>query len=313
LHSSCGHWNPDERLLVDWKRSRVLRLIYLVAAGAALAYAGLLLMLWRYQERVLFQPPRAVHDGPVAAQRVSYRAADGVELFGFLVGNCRSPRVAVIAFHGNADVSRWLIPWATRLASRTDACVLLPEYRGYDGIPGGPTYASSALDAEAAMGFLTHQLGVSFADVILYGHSLGSAVAAELAARDTPRALVLQSPLSTARAMAARLGVPGVSGVWRLISRIHFDTPTRVHSLRAPVWVSHGDRDAVVPVRMGREVFAAAATKGELLVVRGAGHNDVPDVGGPAYWSWLERAVDSGESSAASATLGAGAERRSAP
>ncbi|HEY2162433.1 MAG TPA: alpha/beta hydrolase [Gemmatimonadaceae bacterium] len=291
----------------------MLRLIYLVTAGVALAYVGLLLILWRYQERVLFQPPRAVRDGPVAAERVSYHAADGIELFGFLVGNCRSPRTAVIAFHGNADVSRWFIPWATRLARETDGCILLPEYRGYDGIPGGPTYASSALDAEAAMEFLTARLGISHTDVVLYGHSLGSAVAAELAARDTPRALILQSPLSTARAMAARLGVPGIAGLWHLISRIHFDTPTKVRSLRAPVWVSHGDRDVVVPVRMGREVFAAAENKGELLVVRGAGHNDVPEVGGNAYWSWLVRAVDTGDAPAAGATLGAAAERRSAP
>jgi hypothetical protein len=285
----------------------------LVTGGAALAYAGLLLMLWRYQERVLFQPPRAVRDGPVAAERVSYRAADGIELFGFLVGNCRSPRAAVIAFHGNADLSRWLVPWATRLARATDGCVLLPEYRGYDGIPGGPTYATSALDAEAAMEFLTTRLGVSHGDVVLYGHSLGSAVAAELASRDAPRALVLQSPLSTAKAMAARMGVPGISSFWRIMSRIHFDTPSRVHVLQAPVWVSHGDRDVVVPVRMGREVFAAAENKGELLVVRGAGHNDVPEVGGEPYWSWLVRAVDSGEAPPAGATLGAAAEKRSAP
>lgn len=270
-------------------------------------------MLWRYQERVLFQPPRALRDGPVAAERVSYRAADGIELFGFLVGNCRSPRTTIIAFHGNADVSRWFIQWATRLARETDGCVFLPEYRGYDGIPGEPTYASSALDADAALDFLTGRLGVSHADIVLYGHSLGSAVAAELAGRDTPRALVLQSPLSTARAMAARFGVPGVARLWRLISRIHFDTPTRVRSLRAPVWVSHGDQDVVVPVRMGREVFAAAANKGELLVVRGAGHNDVPEVGGSAYWSWLLRAVDSGERPSDGATLGVAAERRSAP
>jgi pimeloyl-ACP methyl ester carboxylesterase len=270
-------------------------------------------MLWRYQERVLFQPPHGVRDGPVQAERVAYRAADGAELFGFLVGNCQRPRVAVIAFHGNADVSRWGIPWATRLAGETDACVLLPEYRGYDGIPGGPTYASSALDAEAAMDYLTLRFAVAPADVVLYGHSLGSAVAAELAARANPRALVLQSPLTTARAMAARLGVPGIARLWRLISRVHFDTPMRVRSLRAPVWVSHGDRDAVVPVRMGREVFAAAENKGELLVVRGAGHNDVAEIGGDAYWSWLARAVESGEATSPSTTLGAAAERRSAP
>ncbi len=281
-----------------------------MAGGTALAYAGLLFVLWHYQEHVLFQPPRAVHDGPVPAERVAYRAADGVELFGFLVGECRHARNAVVAFHGNADVSRWLIPWASRLARQADACVFLPEYRGYDGIPGGPTYATSSLDASAATLFLSARLGISSGDLVLYGHSLGSAVAAELAVREPPRALVLQSPLTTARAMAERMGVPGINGFWRLISRIHYDTPTRVRSLRSPVWVSHGDRDVVVPVRMGREVFAAAANKGELLVVRGAGHNDVPEVGGQAYWSWLVRAVQSGTPAAARvATRDAVAER----
>jgi uncharacterized protein len=299
--------------LVDSKRSRVLHLIYLVAGGAVFAYVGLLLLLWRYQEHVLFQPPHGVHDGPVPAQRVSYRAADGVELFGFLVGDCRSPRLTVVAFHGNADVSRWFVPWATRLARAADACVFLPEYRGYDGIAGGPTYATSSLDATAATAFLSDSLGVAPSDVVLYGHSLGSAVAAELAAREQPRALVLQSPLSTARAMAGRLGVPGIDGLWRLISRIHFDTPARVRSLHAPVWVSHGDHDAVVPVRMGREVFAAAADKGELLVVKGAGHNDVAEVGGQAYWSWLVRAVQSGAPVSGEATRAVAAERRSVP
>ena len=288
----------------------MLRLIYLFAGGVAVAYAGLLLMLWHYQERVLFQPPHGVNNGPVAAERVTYRAADGVELFGFLVGECKPARVAVIAFHGNADISRWLVPWASRLAREADACVFLPEYRGYDGIAGGPTYSSSSLDANAAADFLSEHLGIARDDLVLYGHSLGSAVAAELASREPPRALVLQSPLTTARAMAGRLGVPGIRGFWRLISRIHYDTPTRVRSLRAPVWVSHGDRDVVVPVRMGREVFAAAAVKGELLVVRGAGHNDVPEIGGQAYWSWLVRAVQSGAPPAARvATRGAVAER----
>ncbi|HET7373614.1 MAG TPA: hypothetical protein VFJ20_09515, partial [Gemmatimonadaceae bacterium] len=61
--------------------------------------------------------------------------------------------------------------------------------------------------------------------------------------------------------------------------------------LRARVWVAHGERDRVIPVEMGRQVFAAAANRGELLVVQGAGHTDLPEVGGPAYWSWLARAI----------------------
>ena len=64
-----------------------------------------------------------------------------------------------------------------------------------------------------------------------------------------------------------------------------------MRSLRCPVWVAHGTRDVVIPVRMGREVFNSAAVKGELLIVDGAGHNDVPEVGGDAYWRWLEAAA----------------------
>ena len=90
--------------------------------------------------------------------------------------------------------------------------------------------------------------------------------------------------------MARRMIVPGLGALWRVISRVHYDTIGRVRRLSSPVWVAHGDRDLVIPLRMGREVFAAAARRGELLIVRGAGHNDVDEVGGDAYWDWLRRA-----------------------
>jgi fermentation-respiration switch protein FrsA (DUF1100 family) len=56
--------------------------------------------------------------------------------------------------------------------------------------------------------------------------------------------------------------------------------------------VVHGERDGVIPVRMGRAVHAAARVPGDLLLVRGAGHNDVRDVAGDAYWAWLRRALE---------------------
>ena len=91
--------------------------------------------------------------------------------------------------------------------------------------------------------------------------------------------------------MAARMYVPGLQLVFGLITRVHYNTLTLVRALRAPVWVAHGDRDRVVPLRMGKEVFEAAAHRGELLVVRGAGHTDLPEVAGSAYWSWLAGAI----------------------
>ena len=273
----------------------MIYLIFLCTFGLVALYSGLLSLLWRFQERVVFQPPTAPPT-EVPAKRVAFRASDGVHLFAYVVGDCGDAasarrRTVMLAFHGNADVARWLVPWASAAARETGACVVLPEYRGYDGADGSPTYAASALDARAALDFIRDTMHVSTADMVFFGHSLGSAVAAELAAAETPRALVLQSPFSSARDMAARMFVPGLTLFWTMISRVHFDTLGRVHKLHAPVWVAHGDRDLVIPVRMGREVYAAAAEKGRLLIVHGAGHNNVAEVGGRDYWSWLTSAV----------------------
>jgi len=74
---------------------------------------------------------------------------------------------------------------------------------------------------------------------------------------------------------------------------VHYDTVQRVHELAIPVWVTHGLRDRVVPVQMGKEVYDAAKVKGELLLVPGAGHNDVAELAQDEYWNWFRRAVSS--------------------
>ncbi len=268
----------------------MVSLLPLVALGLVLLYAGFVAMVWWFQERIVFQPPSAPVS-TIGARRASYRTSDGIDLFAYVVGECTPPTTAVLAFHGNADVARWLVPWASTLSRMTGACVVIPEYRGYDGAAGTPSYAASSLDARAALAFVRDTLHVPAEHTVFFGHSLGSAIASELTGVETPRALVLQSPFSTIRAMAARMFLPGLSRAFALISRFHFDTVARVRTLAAPVWVSHGDRDIIIPVRMGREVYAAAEHKGQLLIVHGAGHNDVAQVGGPSYWDWLSRAV----------------------
>lgn len=265
--------------------------ILFATAGVGLLYSGLLLLLWHFQERIVFQPPDDVSPTSVPARRVHYLAADGVKLFAYVVGDCAEDRTLVLAFHGNAEVARWLVPWASTVSRETNACVVLPEYRGYDGLGGIPTYGGSALDARAALQYVTDTLGVKPANLVYFGHSLGSGIAAELADVQTPRSLVLQAPFSSAREMGNRMYLPGLGAFWGIVSRVHFDTIRRVQSMSAPVWVAHGDRDLVIPVHMGREVFQAAGHKGDLLVVHRAGHNDVAEVGGSAYWNWLTRAV----------------------
>jgi fermentation-respiration switch protein FrsA (DUF1100 family) len=277
---------------------RVVSIVGIAIAVALVWVAFTTVWLWRHQERVVFQPPSVHPDAPASAQRVDFRAADGHRLFGYVVSPKavrRAPSAVVIAFHGNADLAAWTVPWATELAERTGVTVFIPEYRGYGGIAGTPTYESAADDARGALLFARAQLRP--AGIVLYGHSLGSALATELAAGmrpDAPLSLILQSPFTSAREMAARMLVPPIPWLWRRISRVPYDTRALVSELEAPVHVAHGVRDLTIPVRMGRQVFGAARRRGELLVVDGAGHNDVADVGGERYWRWLADAVRDG-------------------
>ena len=290
---------------------RVLITALAVAALAVAGFAALVALVWWRQERIVFQPPRAflAWDGAEEhVRQVRYRAADGQELYAFVVtppvrgsaggaaadGDGAEPparRGVVLAFHGNADLATNWIGWARTVARRTGLAVVVPEYRGYGGLPGTPTYEGSRLDARAAYALARDTLGADPARVAIYGHSLGSAIGTELAAETRPRALLLEAPLTSARAMARIVVAGPVVALWRVISRVHYDTETRVRALDVPVHVAHGERDFIIPVHMGRAVHAAARVPGELLVVRGAGHNDVQVTGSGDYWRWLEQAL----------------------
>jgi fermentation-respiration switch protein FrsA (DUF1100 family) len=264
-------------------------------AFLALLTAGFLLLIvlaWTLQERIAFQPPRSPYPDPGATTRVEYSASDGQQLFGYVVGSPQRSGPLIIAFHGNADIAVRMIDWAHEVVLRTGIPVLLAEYRGYMGIEGRPTYDGVGRDAEAAYAFARDSLQVNPGQIALFGHSLGTAVASELAARHPPAALVLESPFTSARDMAAAMvGRWFTSTVWSLVSRLHFDTLTIVESLDVPVSVAHGGRDLVVPSRMGKSVYGKARVKGEWLFIPDAGHNDLRLRAGDRYWEWLTNSL----------------------
>lgn len=270
----------------------MLRFLVIAAGIMALGLAGLILLVWWGQERMVFQPPAGRWADVPGARRLEFRGADGTPLFAYGIGALDSVRAGtplVIHFHGNAEIAAWAVPWAQEVARRTGAAVLVAEYRGYSGIPGSPTYTASRDDAAALWEHARADLGAVPERTSFHGFSLGTAVATELAAIATPRSLVLEAPFTSAREMAGRMGPFLVGPLWGLIARVHYDTRARVAVLDAPVWVAHGDRDGVIPFTMGEQVFAAARRKGAFLRVPGAGHNELQD--GRGYWEWLEGAL----------------------
>jgi uncharacterized protein len=250
-----------------------------------------IVLLWRAQERVLFQPPR-LDEAPAESGRVYYKAEDGQQLTGFVVGDPRSAPGVLLCFHGNADLAVWQLDWAAMVHQHTRYAVFLAEYRGYMSLGGSPTYSNTKLDAQAAHDFLVSELGVDRRHIAYFGHSLGSAIATELAEVHPPVALLLQSPFASARAMARLIVSHPVVLVWKAISRIHFDTKEAVSHLDVPVSVAHGKHDRLVPFRMGVDVYESAKRKGQFLLVDSAGHNDVADVGGDKYWQWVTAALN---------------------
>ena len=271
------HWNPLGAPAIG----------VLIVLGLLL---GFLFLIWWSQERILFQPPK-VYGIPVESGRIHYKAADGQQLVGFVVGDPKRAPGVLLSFHGNADLAVWQLDWAAEVHRRTSYAIVLAEYRGYMSLGGSPTYSNSKLDAQAAYDHLVSALGVQPDRIAYFGHSLGSAIATELAEIHPPTALVLQSPFSSARAMARLIVLPPVVLAWKAISRIHFDTREAVSRLDVPVSVAHGKRDRIVPFRMGLEVYDAAKRKGELLLLDDAGHNDVAEVGEEKYWNWFKAAL----------------------
>jgi pimeloyl-ACP methyl ester carboxylesterase len=284
---------------------RLLTFVGYAAVAVVVWIAVMTVWLWRNQERVVFQPPSLGAPDPAGARRVDVRAPDGNPTFAFVVSPAKTgPKpTVVLAFHGNADMAVWQVPWAQELSHRTGAVVVAAEYRGYAGVPGAPSYDAAANDARGALAYVRT---LAPGRVVLFGHSLGSAIATELAAEmkgDPPAALVLQSPFTSARDMAKRMLVPVISALWGRITRVHYDTKQVVQTLDVPVWVAHGSIDLTIPSRMGRDVSEASHKKGRLLIVSGAGHNDVAEVGGERYWQWISEAVTGNAASAPVAGL----------
>jgi len=274
-------------------RIRMMSSLLVIAAVIAALLASVIGLIWVFQERIAFQPPRGPWPDVPDTRRVEFTAKDGQPLFAYVVGDANPSGGLLISFHGNADLAVWQIGWAEEIARRTGITIMLTEYRGYMGLRGRPSYETSQLDAEAAYDFARDGLQFPAERLAFFGHSLGTAIAAELAVEHPPAALLLQSPFTSAREMTKRMvGYEPSGPLWRLISRLHYDTGARVAQILAPVSVVHGEADGLIPAAMGRKIFDAAKVKGSFLLVSGASHNDVAQRGGESYWNWISHALE---------------------
>ncbi|MDP1956786.1 MAG: alpha/beta fold hydrolase, partial [Rhodocyclaceae bacterium] len=206
---------------------------------AAMTYAGFALLLYLLQPSLVYYPEigREIAATPREAgllyEDVKLVTTDGVDLHGWFVA-ASDPRGTVLFLHGNAgNISHRLD--SLRMFQRLGYSTLIVDYRGYGNSAGKPTEQGTYLDAAAAWDYLTQTRNIPAASIVLFGESLGGAVAAWLASRQThaaPAALVISSGFTSVPDLAADI-YPWLPVRW--LARFHYDTRAYLHATTVPV------------------------------------------------------------------------------
>jgi fermentation-respiration switch protein FrsA (DUF1100 family) len=248
--------------------------------------------VWLLQRRLIYFPatrlPRPADVGLVSAQSVAVTTADGLDLRAWYVPPAGEPAGAVLIMPGNAGNRAHRAPLAAALRDAGLAALLL-DYRGYGGNPGHPSQDGLLADARAAVDVLQARSGVDSDRLIYYGESLGSAVAAGLAAERPPAALILRSPFP-ALADVGQRQFPRLPV--RLLLRDRFPTSEWIARYRGPTLVIAGGADTLVPSQFSRMVADAAGGPVDVEIVAGAGHNHPALLDGPQMHTAIERFLE---------------------
>ena len=205
--------------------------------------------------------------------------ANGKKLHGWFVKSPQQPATATLLYcHGNGGNLTY-VGWYAEALALTGFDVLAFDYRGYGRSEGALTdeYGLYA-DAEAAYEYLRRERGVAPERLALYGLSLGTTAAIDLAARKPCAALVVESGLSSASELASA-ALPWLPASLHWLGKNRFESAQKIAKAHCPVLITHGTRDEVIPVEQGRKLFAAAAEPKQLEIIEGGSHNLIGDQG----------------------------------
>jgi fermentation-respiration switch protein FrsA (DUF1100 family) len=247
--------------------------------AAAFVYLGFLLLLYTTQRRIVFRPDPTAADLAAAGLaeqmiEVAIKTGDGLTLTSWWAPPVRPDRRVIVYLHGNAGHRGGR---ADRIRDYLGAGygVLLVGYRGYGGNPGAPTEAGLYDDARANLAFLAaHNLRPEH--IVLFGESLGTAVAIQMATEFPILALVLEAPLASVL-HSARTRYPLFA--FDFLVRDKFNSLRKIGKVKVPLLLVHGEKDRTTSVRFGRMIYDAANEPKKAHFIAEAGHNDLMEHG----------------------------------
>jgi len=251
-----------------------MRMLFNLVITMAAIYLVLVLLVFWGQSRLIYFPGigREIVATPdqigLAYESIEISTTDHQTLHSWFVPAAES-KGTVLFFHGNAgNISHRLdyLSMFHRLGYNT----LIFDYRGYGQSSGKPSESGTYLDAMAAWRYLTEVKEIVPSSIILFGESLGGAVAAWLAAREKPGMLVLASVFTSVPDLATQI-YPFLP--IRQIARFEYNTFENLRSVSCPVFVAHSPQDEIVPFVHGQDLFQIAPEPKKFLTLQG-GHNN---------------------------------------
>ena len=249
----------------------LLSILFVILA----VYCMLALYVYFMQPRLLYYPdvPGRELVGTPADIGLEYEpvilvTTDGVRLGGWFIPHT-SGHATLLFLHGNAgNISHRLD--SIRQFHELGLAVFIIDYRGYGESEGSPTETGTYDDATAAWHYLIAQRGIAPRDIVLFGRSLGANIAAELATRTRPGALIMESAFTSVPDMAATI-YPWLPV--RLLSRYRYDAYKQLARISCPLLIVHSRDDEIIPFTHGQRLFERAREPKQFLELRG-GHND---------------------------------------
>jgi fermentation-respiration switch protein FrsA (DUF1100 family) len=313
LHKRSWILNSGFWLLIKsfWKSDRfavrVGRIFLLSSLGALLF---LVVIVMAFEDKFIYFPakyPEGFWDAAKVPARegeivpriedCQFVTEDGLKLHGWYCAPQRKTsgvlqpvpsRMVLLWFHGNAGNLSHRYDMI-RMLMQLPAEVFIIDYRGYGKSEGHPSEGGLYLDGEAAWKYLTAGRGVSPDRIIIFGKSLGGAVAVDLASKVDAAGLIVQSSFTSASDMAA-IVMPFMP---RSFIRTRMSSAEKIGLVRCPKLFIHSRADEVVPFDLGRRLFEAAPEPKQFYEVKGARHNDTYIAGGRPYLDALRGFIES--------------------
>lgn len=254
---------------MPWRR-RLRRLLTQVLV----VYLGVMVLLMLLENWFVFRPIKATNGwepAPVPEIKdVTLACDDGTRVHAWWLPH-PGAKSALLYLHGNAGNLSWRGKSAVKIRDALDVAVLMVDYPGYGKSDGRPSENGCYQAADAAYTWLTKDQSFEPKRLLIYGKSLGGAVAVHLASRNDHRALIVIKSFTSAPEVGSQL-------FWwlpvRWIMRNRFASIDKIADCRRPVFIAHGDADEVIPFSLGKKLFEASSEPKQFYVMPGAGHND---------------------------------------